>query len=385
MIITGIVVEYNPFHNGHLYHIKQARKLTNCDLLVAIMSPTFMQRGEPAIIDKYTRAQVAIKHGVDLLLELPSIYAINSANHFAAGALKLLNEVGINYLVFGSESNDVKTLEKAAKISLQPDYQAKVKEYIDQGIRYANACNYAFNDFKVASVADSNDILGLAYVQEIYKHQYQIKPLSIQRTNEYLNQELTGKISSATAIRQELHQQNAIDQYSVMAKELSNPDLIVHYNDYFQLLQYTLNTKNAQEINQIYGFEEGLEYLFLKHINQASDINDFIERVSSKRYPKTRIQRLITYLLLNHTKLEHQAIEVDYLRILAMNKKAQAYIKELKKQTNYQIISNFSASKSNSLQYEKKVSYVYSLAKPSLNYLNQKEYQSRTIIIDHDG
>jgi len=118
MIVCGIVVEYNPFHNGHVYHIEQARKITNCDLLIAIMSPTFMQRGEPAIINKFERTKFALEYGVDLVVELPSVYAIQSANHFAYGALKLLNELGINYLVFGSEKNDLQSLKNAATISL---------------------------------------------------------------------------------------------------------------------------------------------------------------------------------------------------------------------------------------------------------------------------
>ncbi|WP_423362872.1 nucleotidyltransferase [Mycoplasma sp. P36-A1] len=381
MVITGIVVEYNPFHNGHIHHIKEARAKTNCDLLIAIMSPTFMQRGEPAVLNKYERAVAAVRNGVDLLIELPSIYAINSANYFAKGALSILNECQIDYLVFGSENNDVDSLINAARVSTSNEYQLLLKDYVKKGIRYANACNYAFNDLGIDSVKESNDILALAYIQEIVRNNYDIKPISILRTNSFLSKKTTGNISSATAIRHHLHNNKTIEKYSSMSQVLENNNELVNFNDYFYLLKYLVNTYSTSQLKEIYGFDEGLEFLFKKHINSTNNIFDYIDMLSSKRYPKTRIQRNIIYLLLNHTKTEHLNIKVDYIRILAMNKFAQTYIKTLKKLTTYHVISNFSAIKSNSLDFEKRVTFVYSCAKQNLDYLNKKEYQSKTIIV----
>jgi len=383
MIITGIVVEYNPFHNGHIHHIKQARELTKCDLLVAVMSPTFMQRGEPALVNKYLRASYAIKYGVDLVIELPSIFAINSANHFAYGAMKLLNEVGINYLVFGSETNDVSSLQNAAKLSHTKEYQDKVNLYMKDGLRYANACNQAFEDYKVTSISQSNDILGLAYIQEIVEHDYDIIPLSIQRTNEYLSDQLEDSISSATSIRKAILNKQDVSIYTPMAKDLENSTL-VDFNDYFKTFKYIVNISSINHLREIYGISEGLEYLFKKNINKASNMDDFIDLVSSKRYPKTRIQRLITYIICNLTKNEYSNYytQLDYIRILAMNQKGQAYIKLLKKQTDYKVISNLSKHDSPLLDYEQRVTYVYTTASNELEYLNDKEYKESSLIFN---
>ncbi len=381
MIITGIVVEYNPFHNGHLYHIEQARKITNCDLLIAIMSPTFMQRGEPAIINKFERTNFALEHGIDIIVELPSVYAIQSANHFAAGAIKLLNEFNIDYLVFGSENNDIESLKNAAQTSLLDEYQLKVKDYLKEGIRYANACNMAFKDYNINVVDQANDILGLAYVQEIYKHKYKITPLSIKRTNDYLATKITQEITSATSIRHALENSLDIKETTPMKKVL-NTNHLVYFNDYFLLLKYQLNILDHNQLKQIHGFDEGLEYLFKKHINDAKDIYDFIELVSSKRYPKTRIQRNIVYLITNLTKDFLKQIEIDYLRILGMNKQGQEYLKAVKTTTAYTILTTFSKHQNLGLDYEQKVTYVYALANKNLDYLNKLEYAQSVIIKD---
>lgn len=379
MIVTGIVVEYNPFHNGHLYHIQQARKITNCDILIAIMSPTFMQRGEPAIINKFERTKFALNNDIDLVVELPSVYAIQSANHFASGAIKLLNELNINYLVFGSESNDVESLIKTAQISLRDDYQDKVKYYLKQGIRYANACNNAFKDFNVEIVDQANDILALAYIQEIEKHKYNIIPLSIKRTNKYLSTNIDSNITSATSIRHALENNRSLEKTTPM-KDLLENSLLIFFNDYFNYLKYLVNILDVEQLQQIHGFDEGLEYLFKKHINDAKDIYEFIELVSSKRYPKTRIQRNIIYLLTNLTKQNLKNIKIDYLRILGMNQIGQEYLKNIKNKTNFKILTTFSKHKNLGLDYEQRVTYVYSLASSKFNYLREIEYSQSVII-----
>ena len=380
MIVCGIVVEYNPFHNGHVYHIEQARKITNCDLLIAIMSPTFMQRGEPAIINKFERTKFALEYGVDLVVELPSVYAIQSANHFAYGALKLLNELGINYLVFGSEKNDLQSLKNAATISLSNEYQDLLKEYLKDGQRYAIACNKAFSHYDVDAIKLSNDILGLAYLQEIYQHNYNIEPLSIKRTNEYLSIEVDSNIASATAIRHCLLSDSDISLLTPMAQELLNKtDELVYLDDFFSMLKYQLAINSYEQLQKIKGFDEGLEYLFKKYINSASNIDEFVNLVSSKRYPKTRIQRTIVYLLCNIQKNDLN-IDVDYLRILGMNTEGQAYLKQQKNKTDYKIITTFSKHNSLALDIEHKISHVYSLTKPTTNYLYEKEYQQAVII-----
>ena len=380
MKVCGIVVEYNPFHNGHLYHLTKARELTNCDVLIAIMSPTFMQRGEPALINKFIRTKFALEYGVDLIVELPSVYAIQSANHFAAGALKILNELQINYLVFGSESSNLIDLQKAANISLLTDYQLLVKEYLQNGQRYATACNKAFEHYNIKRIDLANDILSLAYLQEIAKNNYSIAPLSIQRTNHYLSKKLHSDISSATAIRTALFNQQDITSTTPMAQYLiNNQDQLVFLNDFFKMLKYQVNVLSINQIQELANFGEGLEYLFKKEINKAKDIDDFINRVSSKRYPKTRVQRLIVNVLCN-IKQKDLSHKIDYIRVLGMNQHGQQYLKTIKKQTDYQVITSFSQHKSPILELEHKISTIYSLCKPQLNYLAALEYQQAVII-----
>lgn len=380
MVVCGLIVEYNPFHNGHLHHIEQAKKITNCDVLIVMMSPTFMQRGEPAIINKFVRTKVALENQVDLVIELPSIYAISSANYFADGAMKLFNELQVTDIVFGSEMNDIALLKKYAEVSNTPAYHAKVKTYLNNGQRYANACNMAFHDFGFVDIEHANDILGLAYLQSIVKNNYPLQAHSIKRDNDFLSQEIHQNISSATAIRHALQNHNSLHNTTPMADLLTNSDELVFFNDFFILLKYQLNTQSVTYLQNINGINEGIEHLFLKHINEAVDMDDFIKRVSSKRYPITRIQRIIVYLLLNLTKTEAASIKPDYLRVLGMNDIGQKYLKKIKKQTAYRIITSFGEYEHPALDLEHRVTNLYSLAKPSVAYLAKKEYVQPVII-----
>lgn len=381
MVICGLIVEYNPFHNGHLYHIKQARELTNCDVLIVIMSPTFMQRGEPAIINKFVRTQVALEHRVDLVIELPTIYALASANYFADGALDLLKQLGVTDIVFGSELNYLALLKKHAHISNQPDYQVKVKAYLKSGQRYAKACNQAFQDYGLGEIKDANDILGLAYLQSILKNNYAINSHTIKRTNAFLSEEIQSEVSSARALRNALYHNEDIKKTTPMAGLLKNSDELVFLDDFFTLLKYQLNIQSVAYLQNIHGVTEGLEYLFKKYINEANNMDDFINKVASKRYPKTRIQRTIIYILLNLTKKEALEIKPDYIRILGMNDIGQKYLKQIKQDTSYHIITRFSAYKHAALAFEQRVSHLYSLAKKSVNYLAEKEYQEPVIML----
>lgn len=373
MKACGLIVEYNPFHYGHLHHLEQAKKVSNADVIIAIMSPTFMQRGEPAIVDKRRRTEIALKHGVNLVIELPSIYAIESANHFAFGALRLLNELQVDYLVFGSESNDVDILVEAAKVSQRQEYQELVKKYIKNNQRYANACNLAFKDFNIPIINQANDILALAYIQEIIKNNYQIKPLSILRTNDFLSNKLTGKISSASAIRNAIEENQDISEYTplnIKYEEINNLESLFPY------LKYQLSILTHKQINQIHGFDEGLEFLFLKHIKKASSMKEFIELTTSKRYPSTRIKRAIIHLITNLSKEEALNLDCDYIRVLGFDNIGQAYLKQIKDLTNYKILTTFSNHQSPTLDYEWRVSKVYEL----LNSNNTKNIDLLPII-----
>ena len=178
MKILGIIVEYNPFHNGHIYHIEKAKKMTQCDYTIAVMSSSFVQRGEPAIIDKWKRSELAVEFGVDLVIELPFVYSIQSADYFAKGALKLLYAIGVTDICFGSEDGNIQTFIDIAKAvsSHQQDYDTLVSSYMKQGYRYPDACNQALRTILNKEIRTPNDLLGLSYVKEIISNNYSITP-----------------------------------------------------------------------------------------------------------------------------------------------------------------------------------------------------------------
>ena len=201
MKILGLIVEYNPFHHGHLYHLNKAKELLNPDLTIAVMSSHFVQRGEPAISDKWTRAQIAIKNGVDLVIELPFVYSVQSADYFAHGAVDILAKLKVTDIVFGSENGNINIFKDIAYTikNNQKAYNNIVKEQMNLGLRYPDACNQALSLLMNKTVTTPNDLLGLAYVKEIIDHDYPIEMHCIKRTNDFHSLQIEA-ISSASEI-----------------------------------------------------------------------------------------------------------------------------------------------------------------------------------------
>ena len=210
MKILGLIVEYNPFHQGHLYHINKAKQLIKPDVTIVIMSGHFVQRGEPAISNKWTRAGVAIKNGIDLVIELPFVYSVQSADYFAQGAIELLAKLKVTDIVFGSECGNINIFKDIAFTikNNQKNYDNLVKKQMNQGLRYPDACNQALSILMNKTVTTPNDLLGLAYVKEVINHNYPIELHCIKRTNDFHSLDIES-ISSASAIRHAL--KNKID------------------------------------------------------------------------------------------------------------------------------------------------------------------------------
>ena len=199
----GIICEYNPFHNGHLYHLNKIKELYKDEEIILILSGNFTQRGIPSIIEKYDKASIALSYGVDIVVELPFNFSTQSSDFFAKGSLQLLNKLKCNKLVFGSESNNIELLKDLVNIQLNNnEYNTLVKEELDKGINYPTAMSNALKKITNKTVSEANDLLALSYIKEIVKNNYLIEPISIQRTNNYNSKELTGNIDSATAIRE---------------------------------------------------------------------------------------------------------------------------------------------------------------------------------------
>lgn len=380
MKVLGIIVEYNPFHNGHIYHIQKAKELTQCDYVIAVMSSSFVQRGEPAIIDKGTRSRLAIEHGVDLVIELPFVYACQSADYFAKGAIDLLHALGVTDICFGSEDGNINTfIEIATALKEHHDtYQQLIQKAMKQGKRYPDACNSALKTILHHEITTPNDLLGLSYVKEIMTHDYPITPHCFQRTNHYHDHTMQ-KIASASAIRQ------AIQQHQDYAYALPDSHLYqdTHYtlDDFFVYLKYQITMSSCQELQHYHMVEEGLENALKSHINHASHIEEFIQALLSKRYTRPRIQRMLIHILMKNTKEDIQkAMNIDYIRILAMNKQGRQYLKNIKKTCPYTIISRFSSYHHPALDIENKATQLLSLIDPSIT----PEYQYIPYIKEHD-
>ncbi len=344
MKVAGIIVEYNPFHQGHQLHIQETRRITQCDLLIAVMSGSFTQRGECAITDKWQRTKVALEQQVDLVVELPFVYACQSADYFAHGAITILHDLGITDLVFGSEQSTATELIHIAKTLTHQEayYQQKVRHYLSLGHNYASACHLALQDLGLPSSIQPNDLLGLSYVKEIIAQQYPIRIHTIKRHGHF--HDTTLNAYSASSLRYALKHHQSIHGLTPMA------DILEQYpcfflEDYYPYLRYKLITTSHHELKKIHLMEEGLENLLKKKITDSHDMESFIESLCTKRYTKTRLQRTIVHLLMNNDRsFIMEAMKQPYIRPLGMNALGQQYLNHRKKQLHIPLLTNYTSS-----------------------------------------
>ncbi|MEG0367303.1 MAG: nucleotidyltransferase [Coprobacillus sp.] len=376
MRVLGIIVEYNPFHNGHIYHIQKAKELTQADYVIAVMSSSFVQRGEPAIIDKWNRSYIAVEHGVDLVVELPFVYACQSADYFAKGAIDLLNTIGVTDICFGSEDGNIDTFINIAKAidTNQDTYNQSIKNYMSNGLRYPDACNQALKDILGQEIRTPNDLLGLSYVKEIIFHHYPITPHCFQRTNNYHGTEIK-EIASATAIRKAIFNQE--DYFQALPHHEKYQDDLYRLDDLYPYLRYTILTSSIKELQSFHLVEEGLENVLKKQIIKTNNMETLIQALLSKRYTRPRIQRMLIHILMKNTKQDIQdAMNINYLRILAMSQQGKQYLNIIKKNCPYQILTNFSKHHHPALDIEMKATQLLSLLSSDSNHIIKKEYRS---------
>lgn len=316
MSIAGIITEYNPFHYGHEYHIQETRRITDCDVLIAVMSGNFVQRGEPAIIHKWKRAKYALQYGVDLVLELPYPYVVQRADHFANASVAILQMAGVDHLVFGSETND---LEYLTSLTQANSNVIDIKQR--KGISYPKAMSL--------DMLSSNDILGVAYMKALANTNIQAS--TIQRTNTYHDTSLDTTFASASAIRTGIAQHQSISHTTRMAKELDGTFLIEHY---YPLIQTLLMTLSSKYLKQLFLMDEGIEQLFRKQATKYMDWSSFMNACVSKRYTRSKIQRTLIHLLTQTSKYEIDNLpSLNYLRVLAFNDKGKKHLRSLQEQT----------------------------------------------------
>lgn len=354
----GIIAEYNPFHNGHIYHLEEAKKLYPDASIVLVMSSSFTQRGIPSMLNKWDKTRIALEYGVDLVIELPYSFATQSADIFARGAIEILKECQVDYLVFGSEENDVEKLMKLADIQLNENtYQESVKKYLDQGKNYPTALNLALNEKTNEEIKLPNDLLGLSYVKEIIMQGTNIMPVTIKRTNDYHDTTSNLSIASASSIRERVR--NNLDIEGQVPKEtavlLKNG--VPFLDEYFKLLKYKIYS--CSDLSVFLDVDEGIENRILKVINDVSSFDELVSQIKSKRYTHNKIMRMFNHILCGYTKEENKNYQhVSYLRVLGFSDKGREILKKIKKNTNLPIITKFKKDIPG-LQLEKRITSVY--------------------------
>ena len=297
---VGIIAEYNPFHNGHLYHLNKIKKMYPNEEIILVLGGNFTERGTPSIIDKWKKTDIALKAGINLVIELPYTIATESADYFSYGAVTILEKLKVDKLVFGSETNDIKLLIELVDTELNnEEFDPLTKIYMKMGENYPTALSKALLDLTGKSINLPNDLLGISYIKTIKKNNYKIKPICIKRKDNYNNKELEDKISSATSIREALKNNINIDnQIPNFVKPYLNN---LHFQeDYFKFLKYKIMLEDDLSIYQT--VDEGLGDKIKKEIVNSTSYDDLINKVKTKRYTYNKINRMLNHILCGFTK-----------------------------------------------------------------------------------
>lgn len=365
--VLGLILELNPFHNGHKYFISEAKKQINPDVTVAIITSSFTMRGEVSLIDKFTKADLCIKEGIDLVLELPFVYANNSADFFAYSAISILNDIGITDLAFGTCIGDINKLQTIYEYTKQDSYNAILKSYLDKGNSYPNSSLKAFmevcNDKElINNFSLPNNTLALQYLKAIEKINNKIHVHSIPRIDNMYYEETTSKtqISSATSLRLSLKKMEDISKYIFYSYDFVNEEQA--NNNIYQLLKYNLITKDYSDYQNIALISEGIENRLINNTDSIS-YDAFLENAATKRYPLNRLKRLIlNIILLNPKKYENLNTYLPYIRVLAANDLGLKQLKGKNAITNIsKIKNNLDKEIKEILDFELKVTKLYDL------------------------
>ncbi len=340
MKAIGVVVEYNPFHNGHLYHLNYIKSKYPDYVVIAIMSGNFMQRGQVSLISKWDKTKLALHYGIDIVLDYPFVFASESADYFANNAVKILNSFGIEKLVFGSETNDSKLFYDLAEIQLyNEDYNAYVKEFLANGYNYPTACSKALSAISSKTINLPNDILGLSYVKSIVANNFAIEIDVVKRISDFHSQTIS-EITSASAVRKAVIENKPYEIAVPQATfELLNEAYIYNNDQFFDLLKYKIIASTTAELCLIHLVDEGIEHRVKTVINESNSFDELVQKISTKRYTYSRVSRMLMNILINYSKKEREAINSDeYLRVLGFTSKGQKYLKHLNRlAVNYDV------------------------------------------------
>lgn len=390
MKATGIVVEYNPFHNGHKYHLQKTRELNPNNIIIAVMSGDFVQRGEPSIIDRWTKTKMALANGVDLVIELPVFYSSQSAEIFAKGAVGILEELKCESMVFGSESGKINELKRISTLQESEEFKIKLKERLKSGDSYPTAHSSTMKEILGESELNSNDILGLEYIKAIRYWKSSIIPMTLKREKVgYHDTNIVGDFASATKIREHLKKNEEISSIVTQEsfntlKEYSN---FTYMENFYPFIRYEL-IKNSNNLSDIQDMEIGFENRLLENAIKSINYDEFFKSISNRRYTTGRVQRVLTHTLLALTTniTEEVKKSIPYVRVLGFNSKGREYLSYLKKFDNSKIITsykkmneNFSPEVCSLIEFNERSSQIYRLIN------NYNDYKSPIIFKEENN
>lgn len=387
MNLTGIITEYNPLHNGHKYHIQATKKLTECDGIICIMSGNFVQRGTPSIIDKWSRAKAALKLGADIIIELPLVFSLSSAEFFAFGAVNLLNSLGvINNICFGSECGDINLIYNLANVLCKEPYELKyyLKLYLSQGLSYPAARNKALmhifsNESNIIeTIRHPNNILAIEYCKSLIKLNSTIKPFAITRIgSSYNDSNLCGNFSSASAIRKYLKDKKPIENLKGMLPHCSFETLYENYSNctltfedsIFNYIKYKALT-SENKLENLPDVSEGLHNKIYNLLRNSNSYEELINSIKSKRYTYTRISRILCQYFIgfeNYDIKELRKTPPQYARVLGFNNRGREILRVLKKTSSIPIYTKIPKSPNNMLGLDIQGTRAYSLINNSIS------------------
>ena len=342
--ILGIISEYNPFHNGHLLHLQDSKKLTHTDFTIAVMSGNFVQRGDTSIVDKWTKTEMALKAGVDLVIELPTLYAISSAENFAEGAIKILNGLGVvDYVSFGSEIGEISPLNDVAQVLYKEpkEFSALIANQLRSGLSYPKARELAIQMYFGSSqkytdiLQNPNNILGIEYLKALKKYKSPIRPITLKRKySDYNSADVKSGIASATAIRTMLQNNKNVhyvvpyETYDLLEDKKKSGQIIPSLSIFSKEIMYSLRKMTLSEIANLPDVSEGLENKIKTAVNTSNNLEELISKIKSKRYTQSRIQRILLYALLNISEkdMNMSRKQMPYIRVLGFNKHGKKII-----------------------------------------------------------
>ncbi len=335
--VLTVIAEYNPIHFGHLYQLEESKKMINPRYKVAIISGNFVQRGEPSIVNKWEKARIALHYGFDLVIELPTVYAISSAENFASGAVKIASQIGTTHLSFGTEIGDIEKLKEFSElVDSTPEFMEKVKENIAKGFSYPKSQELVIEELfwdEFKGICTPNNILGLEYLRAINKFGPDITPITIKRNNDYV---------SSSKIRELIRSYGSIDEYvpdfaqDVLEENQNNGTVVYSLKDFEKEIIYNIRKMSFADFDNVPDVSENMVKKIKKAASICNSIDDLIFEIKNKSITQARIQRILLYILLGINK-KNMAISKDvipYVRVLGMSKAGKQLLSSVSSKTH---------------------------------------------------